>query len=428
MTRFTNVDVALFHAYQQIAEESKYLFGHDIRVTRAGTGADVPLFRVTDDGNLHYRLPGRTKSWIADLVLPVRAKADPFATSLAVRFANICRTLQFRVRQARDVRVYLVREGRYIRDNLVVSRSHTGGKKLYLLDTIAAVRDTLSFRYEGAAVDLGVALTWNWQALQEAVLAAGCSVLRFEQGFKLRDRLGRSKSSHLLADGVTSFFVATPEGHVDRLVVLPARRMQLGPPEWQLVPREYRYVASLVRGHDAFIAANRRNEVWLFTKSAAVKWAENVWHRVTTTSLTPLLSQFLPKEAAARLAELLVVLSSRRLGALISVCRDPSQLMQEASPGLRREFGAELALPITDVSVEFLTRVAAVDGATLLNSRGELVNAGVILKVPAEHTAAGEGARTAAASYAGTKGLAIKVSHDGPVTVYIGSHVVLRAA
>ena len=83
---------------------------------------------------------------------------------------------------------------------------------------------------------------------------------------------------------------------------------------------------------------------------------------------------------------------------------------------------------ITGLSLDTLSRLAAIDGALVINGNGALVNAGVILNVPDEHVCAGEGARTAAASFASTFGIAIKVSADGPITVYQAGRLIRRAA
>jgi DNA integrity scanning protein DisA with diadenylate cyclase activity len=60
--------------------------------------------------------------------------------------------------------------------------------------------------------------------------------------------------------------------------------------------------------------------------------------------------------------------------------------------------------------LEVIVRLAAIDGALVVDQNGTIQNAGVILDVPPEHTSAGEGARTAATSYASTRGIAVKVS------------------
>lgn len=411
------VDYALLRGYQILGAEARSVFGYPVSVVRP-TDEKLPPFRFSATGDLHYRLPGRDRDAAGELVLPAVAKTDGFATSLANTFVGACRRMRFLVKKPGDVRVYFVRYDKYIRDNLVVSRSHSGGKKLYLLDTIIALRDALSYRYEGASVDVGLILTWNWAGLEEILLGGDCAIYRFADGSNLRTRLQQAKSSYLLADGVTSFYVSTPEARIDRLVVLPNRVMHVGNPEWQLVPREYRYIQPLVHGHEAFLIANRRGELWFFTKDAALKWVGNGWHRVSAPSLTGILEQHLLPVSASRLAEVVLALSVRRMGALLVIGPNLDKLSEGASGGIRQQFEAGWSPNVCDMSVEFLTSIAGIDGATLISPDGSIANAGVILRVPQEHRSAGEGARTAAASYAGHFGLAIKVSHDGPVSVY----------
>jgi DNA integrity scanning protein DisA with diadenylate cyclase activity len=62
--------------------------------------------------------------------------------------------------------------------------------------------------------------------------------------------------------------------------------------------------------------------------------------------------------------------------------------------------------------------MASIDGCTVIGPDGEVLNAGVILNIPERFTKGEEGARAAATRYGSTFGLGIKVSNDGPITVY----------
>lgn len=129
-----------------------------------------------------------------------------------------------------------------------------------------------------------------------------------------------------------------------------------------------------------------------------------------------------------RLSSLVVRLAERRTGALLAVANDPGKLLDVGGPGIAKRFEQS---PIADLAAtpeDLLLRLAAIDGAVIIGGDGCIYNAGVILKVPSVPGGAGEGARSAAASFASTFGLAVKVSHDGPITVFVNGTRVRQAA
>jgi len=74
---------------------------------------------------------------------------------------------------------------------------------------------------------------------------------------------------------------------------------------------------------------------------------------------------------------------------------------------------------VSDIGVDILTALAAVDGALIVDRNGKLITFGTILRVPGLRAAKeDEGARTAAARFTSKFGLAIAVSADGPVSTY----------
>ncbi len=96
--------------------------------------------------------------------------------------------------------------------------------------------------------------------------------------------------------------------------------------------------------------------------------------------------------------------------------REISQI--QVHPSFPREWLFHVLLPTVD-AVELgssaLAMLAAIDGATVLKRNGELLAYGAIVPVRPGKT---EGARSAAAKSLSNHGLAIKVSADGPITLY----------
>lgn len=65
----------------------------------------------------------------------------------------------------------------------------------------------------------------------------------------------------------------------------------------------------------------------------------------------------------------------------------------------------------------YLARLASIDGATVITSSGDLVAYGSIIQSP---QGGGQGARSAAAEALSLQSsVALKVSEDGPITVFV---------
>lgn len=140
-------------------------------------------------------------------------------------------------------------------------------------------------------------------------------------------------------------------------------------------------------------------------------------------------------------------LSERKQGGIIFIIRDPDVLAEICQPaeltlntrsrlerlGLSEptEFSERRITPkeyvleqyrdhtIEQIDTEVLVSFARIDGALVVTDQGKLLGFGVILRPPGDGKHKVEvGARTLAARLASQYGLAIKISEDGPVTVY----------
>lgn len=69
--------------------------------------------------------------------------------------------------------------------------------------------------------------------------------------------------------------------------------------------------------------------------------------------------------------------------------------------------------------MSILTNAVAVDGATLLSWDGRLRRFGFIIDTQ-RFQSSSEGARTRAAEFISSQAVAVKVSEDGPITIFTG--------
>lgn len=143
-----------------------------------------------------------------------------------------------------------------------------------------------------------------------------------------------------------------------------------------------------------------------------------------------------------RLWEVALSLSDSRKGGLLLITRDPLELVAHSVcnedelnlPGktrLERQGTPKLSLKgflleqfrgsiaVEHLTMDLLTRLASIDGALIVSQEGLLIGFGIILKLSAsENFIAQEGARTNAAILGSRFGVAIKVSADGPISIY----------
>jgi hypothetical protein len=136
-----------------------------------------------------------------------------------------------------------------------------------------------------------------------------------------------------------------------------------------------------------------------------------------------------------------LALSDRRKGGLILITHDPMSLVDASVcnvdelnlPGKTR-LEATTSKPslkgflldqfrgsiqTTAMTLDLVTRLASIDGALIVDQSGALIGFGIILKLSAsEHFIAQEGARTNAAILGSRFGVAIKISADGPISVF----------
>jgi hypothetical protein len=410
---------ALNEMHEYLLADLVPLLGFPATIRRIeGVGETIRATRL-DSGCLAIRLAGPKgmagEDWI---VLSREAAADPFCRKMANRFSRLGYRVAESCKRPWDIKATLIREEQFLWDNAVIGTWYSGNQKYNVLNLLGAIREVLSFRYEGNPVEVGVLASWNWHDIEPQLRAAGCTMLKFGKKFDLRDGLRTQKTMHLLANGRHSLFVTSPFGMVRSWLSFPDQPSSAVSEDWNLVPPEFKHFQAVLTGRDLVMAATPTDEVFLFRHDTVLKWFRHRWYRVSGPPLEEQIKLHLPTQLASTVAELSMELSRRRVGALIAVARDAEQLLRSGSEGLAQHFASAPLFSVAAVAKETLLQLAAVDGCLIIDSNGMLRNAGVILRLPADHVAVADGARAAATQFASTFGLAIKISHDGPVSIY----------
>lgn len=383
------------------------------KLRRKGTSARQ------EDGTLVIRLPGQ-KGKVTDmyLCLPPFAAKDDFCRQIAGQFIRLCKRIACKAKNSWDIKACLIREEQFLWDNAVLSLIYSGNQKYNALDFLGAARESSIFRYEGQPVLFGLIATWNWYLLKPCLQEQKWTILQFRERFDLRRRLRYDKASHMMVDGMRSFYVVNPKGFVCSWICPPGTALEAWAAKCELIPRAYAQLHDVLIGRDLGLVGNRHGEIYLFSKNLALKWNRSGWHRVSGSPISDALAPYVTPVIANRIVDTVLNASENRQGALIVISTDTDKLLSRASKGVSKQLKQDHLFHISDVDIETLCRFAAIDGAMIIENNGLVRNAGVILEVPDAFTATGEGARTAAAAFASITGIAIKVSHDGPISVY----------
>jgi hypothetical protein len=296
-----------------------------------------------------------------------------------------------------------------------------------LLNTL---RDLLLCSYEGKPATIAIVVASN--AIED---------LRWTDDVQkaLRHFLP-AKIARVLSDGVDPVFVFSPSGEFFGLHRRSELAKKLATPTRTIEWRIRQPQTLLVR-----IADDRAFELFGGT-----------WRFVDDAGMRKVLGAVkVPADLTACLAKLAIELSEQRYGGLILVvddveafriagCCNVEELnipgdaprLKANTPGAATANHGRVDLDhlktilleqfkhdgrkAMDLGVETLVRLARVDGALIVTPLGELLGFGVILSPQAKGTGGAivEGARTMAAKLSSEHGVAIKISSDGPISIY----------
>ncbi len=271
-------------------------------------------------------------------------------------------------------------------------------------------------------------------------------------------RLTAIKSIHRLCDGLKTVFVVDLQGDLAWAVDIEnwTERVQGFAPLPAPCPKRYEPHARATRtGDHVALVLSPSQEIKIFAQgSVAFAFSNARWRLMDIPSKYDAWLQAVGNHAcpslATRLFQAALNLCEDRTGALIVLLRDAEgSLPQLVAPSDRIEQPLESAeqiatkegdhLPprmakralhhlvfshrITDLDANVLEALAAIDGAVVVDLKGNLQAFGAILRITPEaiHAArAAEGARTVAAIAASYHGPVLKVSQDGVLSMYLG--------
>lgn len=202
--------------------------------------------------------------------------------------------------------------------------------------------------------------------------------------------------------GTHSIYQRAVHSHLAPLFEIPAGRM---------------FVATV--GNHGHVTVQPRNYLQL-------RWKEMFWS-VTDVGLFGeiLMSAGLAEEAATSLVSCLLAISDMRFGALVLIAADKTKLPRSAGDIGSDRISSRLrdlsrGKKLEDIlSTNEVLGILTSDGLTTLDQSGVILGAGEIIDLQSDGaTKVSGGGRTQAAVSASRFGLAIKVSEDGPITIF----------
>jgi len=308
----------------------------------------------------------------------------------------------------------------------------TGISTVPFLKTLATIQDASHLQYEGIDF-LSTILISNSEAT--AIKAAGKNLLNFDRRLFLSSALPKEKWIRAVAghaDMVLSCF-----GKAGTIIGVTSLENNNAKVESSLIlPGELQPIASFISEGTVALARAKNGDLYLIVSSGAsfVK-SHGKWYYLNYESLKSTIRKFMADiESTQALVELVLDASHTRKGALycipeaeadVSVMvadykikNGPNYVLRQTSRGLSIK---------NTMYRKFVSAGASVDGATILSKTGEIYDVACMIAKPDKERISAvssselpgyPGARSTAASNASIFGTSIKISSDGPITVF----------
>lgn len=402
---------ALRRAYAELSPKLSRLTGYRIDLHREIRKFDKP-FEHSPSGNLLYRLDSPVVGMFGYLELDSSGATDAFATKILGRFLAKTKRMFAECSHTREIEQILLKEEEFFWDDLIVSFKYPKNSHYSLIETLWTLRRGLHFRYEGQMPQIGVLLTWN---IEDFVRKSETTTIPLSKGPTLDELLKQSKAAYLLSDAEGAIYVV--RGSKALLLLYRSSLVaDLDISGWELVPSEYRWLRTAVQGRDMVIINSGIGEQIIITSKAVLKWVGGQWTRLSHSSI----AQILPNEYAydfkVLILDIVGWLSRHHIGALILLPTDTEALLSNCAKGLSERLNGRGLFRLSMATRRLFERLCAIDGAVIVGSDSTVIDAGVIVNIPSGSSV--EGARSNAAAAASKFGIALKISHDGPISVF----------
>ncbi|MCA9111850.1 MAG: hypothetical protein KDA52_17995 [Planctomycetaceae bacterium] len=315
----------------------------------------------------------------------------------------------------------------YAQDHVIVSRAiHGVGKgKYHTPATIIKLLQNLSFmRYESEPATSGFVFARKPDTFLKWLDRERYSYSAFSELQPMSLSFYDQPASYRYVDGKNAFYLIDNGRNVHGVVRV------LNPSSWALQDRAVNKHLLPMLGHmytkcwAAYVTSN--GQVRVVQNSMFLQWSNNAWQIRDYDLVHGLLIDAVPDSALRdRLISCCFALSDLRHGTVMLIPCDHRELPVISGAIDSSELGTELRRMLLEKTfVELydanaLLQVLSSDGLTTISPSGHMLGCGDVIQLS---TGSGDeqsgGGRTQAAIAASQFGTAIKVSEDGPITIY----------
>ena len=272
--------------------------------------------------------------------------------------------------------------------------------------------------------------SWAEQTYEGRRISAALGIepsLLVSEGVALGD-VYREDFGAVLAGGLETFLTVSSDGFINSYEPLPTEAPKIA---GLFAPMRFARIAEWTDGNRIGIGLNRNGEILVFKNKVLVFCKRRgSWHHFTHEAVIKriALEKAIPPDVCAAIYESSLDVSFARSGGCIAVVRrtqaddfrdsdvvakgDLIAVGTGIKPNCLRKI---IGKPLQELDRRLRAEILAMDGATVLSYKGEVLAAGAIVKVPAGSSGGG---RLAATKALANYGLAIKISSDGAIRVF----------
>jgi hypothetical protein len=317
----------------------------------------------------------------------------------------------------------------YSLNHLIVARYIRGPNSHIFSTTLFALRllQELSLqKYEGNPCSSGFVFSSEPELLLKKTDAAGFVFNRFQHEIRFAEGFFSSPASYRYVDGRNAFYLLDNRGNIHGVLRCSH------PSRYALSDRVCnQHLKPLLAGDEgrnwaAYVGFN--DDVNVVRKTGQqLRWVKGHWHFLDRGLIEEIVVRSgLSNADAHSIVAALLTLSELRMGGLLLVLDSEDKRPPAAGHIDRSNLGKSLFSITEGNAVGDLAQTGALvgilssDGLTTVRKDGKLVGAGEIINVEATSgSIVTGGGRTQAAKSASRFGLAIKVSADGPVSLFM---------
>ena len=328
----------------------------------------------------------------------------------------------------RDVRLMQRMASLLSLEQLLISRYIRGGKSMtfWTTATILSELQQLSYqRYEGALCTSGVLFCSKPSEYLSRLDTKSSQFEPFQEKIEFDDRFFESPASFRYVDGRNAFFFIDNWRKVGGILRCKD-------------PKRFGLIQRSVGEHLSPLLLDNAGRVWVGfignngdvnvqrKNSVLIRWMRGHWHCIYRNHVkAALFSRGITENLAVLLQNALFAVSDLRLGALVLVANNPELLPCVVGTIDDSRLGNALQSAMACGTVQDLSETDALigvltsDGLTTVAKDGRILGCGEIVGIePTMSTTIAGGGRTQAAKYASQFGLVLKVSEDGPISLF----------